>query len=336
MAFFFRGAVTSSPVKSRDTPADESCHSLGVSFLSDSSYECFSTNPLTGSVCQCRRSPRLLGNGYYVLTEDSFAVDDEGNVTLTPSKTNVSYKENLVRIFRRRRRVRKSLASLLSDVSQSCQSWLGGGVFGWTDSALQEEPSTEESNHDNHTPLRDDHPPLRDDHSSCVCGHTPFDHGHSSTYIRTPLKRDHTPIRLSHTPTRRSHTPDREFPHSFTYDPTENVCPPDKLKISQEEFMEEQCLSQEQCGQSVGGLLEVPPPTFIHDRSPAPADTPSGSPLVKALLLLLLMLCVCTAISSRWLMGGVVVTISFLLMSSLRKDVRWRCAKTEDITSRNE
>lgn len=71
--------------------------SLDVSHFSDSSYECFSTNPLTGSVCACRRSPRLLANGYYVLTEDSFSTDDEGNVTLTPSHTSVSYKENVVR-----------------------------------------------------------------------------------------------------------------------------------------------------------------------------------------------------------------------------------------------
>lgn len=71
--------------------------SLDVSHISDSSFECFSTNPLTGSVCACRRSPRLLANGYYVLTEDSFTTDDEGNVTLTPSHTSVSYKENLVR-----------------------------------------------------------------------------------------------------------------------------------------------------------------------------------------------------------------------------------------------
>ncbi|KAK7163499.1 hypothetical protein R3I93_007527 [Phoxinus phoxinus] len=129
MALFFKGAVTSSPIKTRRQEAEHICHSLDVSHFSDSSYECFSTNPLTGSVCACRRSPRLLANGYYVLTEDSFSTDDEGNVTLTPSHTSVSYKENLVRIFRRRRRAKRSLASLLSDMSQSCQSWLEGSVF---------------------------------------------------------------------------------------------------------------------------------------------------------------------------------------------------------------
>ncbi|KAF4117629.1 transmembrane protein 71 [Onychostoma macrolepis] len=129
MSFFFKGAVTSSPVKTRRQEAEYICHSLDVSHISDSSFECFSTNPLTGSVCVCRRSPRLLANGYYVLTEDSFTTDDEGNVTLTLSHTSVSYKENLVRIFRRKRRAKRSLASLLSDVSKSCQSWLEGSVF---------------------------------------------------------------------------------------------------------------------------------------------------------------------------------------------------------------
>lgn len=71
--------------------------SFDASFLSDVSYECFSTNPETGLVHVCRRSPRLLANGYYVLTEDSVVTDDQGNMTLTPTQTNISYKENLAR-----------------------------------------------------------------------------------------------------------------------------------------------------------------------------------------------------------------------------------------------
>ncbi|TRY66307.1 hypothetical protein DNTS_024306 [Danionella cerebrum] len=129
MAFFFKGAVTSSPIKTRRQEAELISNGLDASHLSDSSYECYSTNPLTGSVCACRRSPRLLGNGYYILTEDSFTSDDEGNVTLTPSHTSVSYKENLVRIFRRKRRAKRSLSSLFNDMTQSCQSWLEGSVF---------------------------------------------------------------------------------------------------------------------------------------------------------------------------------------------------------------
>ncbi|XP_066509091.1 transmembrane protein 71-like [Hoplias malabaricus] len=142
MALFFRGALTSSPIKTRSKQDDQTCYSFDSSFLSDSSYECFSTNQVTGSVCSCRRSPRLLANGYYLLTEDSFSTDDQGNLTLTPTHTNISYKENLVRIFRRRRRGRRSLASLLSDVTESCQSWLGSRVFGTADSShVTESPS---------------------------------------------------------------------------------------------------------------------------------------------------------------------------------------------------
>uniref|UniRef100_A0A673LUT1 Transmembrane protein 71 n=1 Tax=Sinocyclocheilus rhinocerous TaxID=307959 RepID=A0A673LUT1_9TELE len=127
--------------------------SLDVSHFSDSSFECFSTNPLTGSVCACRRSPRLLANGYYVITEDSFTTDDEGNVTLTPSHTSVSYKENLVRIFRRKRRAKKSLASLLSGVSQS---WLERNVFGRSVPIIPFQSSSQEeleNSYETNTPI---------------------------------------------------------------------------------------------------------------------------------------------------------------------------------------
>ncbi|KAI3374534.1 hypothetical protein L3Q82_021107 [Scortum barcoo] len=70
--------------------------SLDLSLLSpDSSYVCYSSAD-GGDPCCCRRSPRLLTNGYYSVTEDSFSWDEDGNVSLTPCKTSVSYKENLV------------------------------------------------------------------------------------------------------------------------------------------------------------------------------------------------------------------------------------------------
>ncbi|XP_039381889.1 transmembrane protein 71 isoform X2 [Mauremys reevesii] len=94
---------------------------------SDTSYECCSINPLTGSLFTCRRSPRLLTNGYYILTEDSFLSDEDGNVTLTPSQTSVTYKEKLVRIFRRRKKIRRSLASLFS--LSASDSWLNSTVL---------------------------------------------------------------------------------------------------------------------------------------------------------------------------------------------------------------
>lgn len=71
--------------------------SLDASLLSpDSSYVCYSSSD-AGAPCCCRRSPRLLTNGYYDVTEDSFCLDEDGNVSLTGCRTNVSYKENLVR-----------------------------------------------------------------------------------------------------------------------------------------------------------------------------------------------------------------------------------------------
>ncbi|KAM9439504.1 transmembrane protein 71 isoform 1-T1 [Clarias gariepinus] len=130
MDIFFRGTITSSPIKTRNSPRihqELPSYSFDTSLLSDTSYECLSTNPETGVVHLCRRSPRLLANGYYVLTEDSVVSDDQGNLTLTPTQTNISYKENVARIFRRKRKARRSLASLFSDVSQSL---LSGSIFG--------------------------------------------------------------------------------------------------------------------------------------------------------------------------------------------------------------
>ncbi|XP_006830907.1 PREDICTED: transmembrane protein 71 [Chrysochloris asiatica] len=84
----------------------------------DSSFECCSTDPLTGSHFTCRRSPRLLTNGYYIWTEDSFLCDKDGNVTLSPSQTSVIYKENLV---------------------SASKSWLRGRIFGDASSSPSED-----------------------------------------------------------------------------------------------------------------------------------------------------------------------------------------------------
>ncbi|XP_060761375.1 transmembrane protein 71 [Neoarius graeffei] len=119
MDIFFKGTITSSPIKTRNTQGQQPSYSFDTSFLSDAAYECFATSPETGLVHVCRRSPRLLANGYYVLTEDSIVTDDQGNLTLTPTQTNVSYKENLARIFRRRPKAKRSFATLFNDVSQS-------------------------------------------------------------------------------------------------------------------------------------------------------------------------------------------------------------------------
>ncbi|NXT26517.1 TMM71 protein, partial [Syrrhaptes paradoxus] len=107
-------------------------------FDDDPACECCSTNPLTGSLSPCRRSPRLLSNGYYILTEDSFLSNEGGNVTLTPSQTSVTYKENLVRIFRRRKKTRRSLAGLFSLGDSS--SWLSSTVLSDMDSSNVDDP----------------------------------------------------------------------------------------------------------------------------------------------------------------------------------------------------
>ncbi|KFV50362.1 Transmembrane protein 71, partial [Gavia stellata] len=113
--------------------------SYACAFLDDGpAYECCSTNPLTDSLSTCRRSPRLLSNGYYILTEDSFLSGEEGNITLTPSQTSVTYKENLVRVFRRRKKIRRSLASLFSLGASS--SWLSSTVLSNMDSSHVDDP----------------------------------------------------------------------------------------------------------------------------------------------------------------------------------------------------
>ncbi|NXB10947.1 TMM71 protein, partial [Cnemophilus loriae] len=112
--------------------------SCACAFLDDDpAYEC-STSPLTGSLPTCRRSPRLLSNGYYVLTEDSFLSDEEGNITLTPSYTSVTYKENLVRVFRRRKKIRRSLDSLFNLSASS--SWLSSTIPSKMDFSHVEDP----------------------------------------------------------------------------------------------------------------------------------------------------------------------------------------------------
>ncbi|KFM03953.1 Transmembrane protein 71, partial [Aptenodytes forsteri] len=113
--------------------------SYACAFLDDDpAYECCSTNRLTGSLSTCRRSPRLLSNGYYVLTEDSFLSDEKGNITLTPSQTSVTYKENLVRVFRRRKKIRRSLASLFNLGASS--SWLSSTILSNMDSCHVGDP----------------------------------------------------------------------------------------------------------------------------------------------------------------------------------------------------
>ncbi|XP_035887326.1 transmembrane protein 71 isoform X1 [Phyllostomus discolor] len=112
--------------------------SFACDFLDgDSSFDCCSTDPLTGSYLPCRRSPRLLTNGYYIWTEDSFLCDRDGHITLSPSQTSVMYKENSVRIFRKKKRIRRSFSSLFD--LRASKSWLHGSIFGDVDSSPAED-----------------------------------------------------------------------------------------------------------------------------------------------------------------------------------------------------
>ncbi|GAB5584248.1 transmembrane protein 71 isoform X1 [Prionailurus iriomotensis] len=103
----------------------------------DSSFEGCSAALLTGSHVTCRRSPRLLSNGYYVWTEDPFLCDKDGNITLSPPQASVLYKENLVRIFRKKKRIRPSFSNLFS--LGASKSWQHGNIFGDVDSSLSED-----------------------------------------------------------------------------------------------------------------------------------------------------------------------------------------------------
>ncbi|XP_060627691.2 LOW QUALITY PROTEIN: transmembrane protein 71 [Anolis sagrei] len=109
----------------------------GFTSYSDANVDhgCCSVNPCMGCALVCRRSPRLLTNGYYVLTEDSFLFDEEGNITLSPSQTSVTYKEKLVRIFRKRRKIRKSLVSLFNMAASNP----------WMNSTAMESPHAEDT-----------------------------------------------------------------------------------------------------------------------------------------------------------------------------------------------
>ncbi|XP_077927784.1 transmembrane protein 71 [Halichoerus grypus] len=103
----------------------------------DTSFECCSVDLLTASHFACRRSPRLLSNGYYTWTEDSFLCDKDGNITLSPPQTSVLYKENLVRIFRKKKKIRRSFSNLFN--LGASKSWLHGNIFGDVDSSLSED-----------------------------------------------------------------------------------------------------------------------------------------------------------------------------------------------------
>uniref|UniRef100_A0A1A8V3E7 Histone-lysine N-methyltransferase n=1 Tax=Nothobranchius furzeri TaxID=105023 RepID=A0A1A8V3E7_NOTFU len=272
MSLFFSGAVTSSPIKRR--LRNHFCESLDVSLLSpNSSYVCYSSLD-AGSPCCCRRSPRLLTNGYYTVTDDSFSMDEDGNVSLLACKSNMSYKENLVRVFRRRRRPRSSLVRLLSDVTETCQSWLDQnvlrGVFGTKQNQNHDLDSDQDRDVD-WAQSSKDCPSLLNESLWFGLNGTELDDG-----------------------------------CSFTYDPTEATPPPGKeapppQMLVQEDICSEICQSKEQFTQTLGELSEVPPPSPFYSTTCCCRTTaePTGVTM-KALLFLIFIIFILVVFSPEF------------------------------------
>ncbi|KAM8838837.1 transmembrane protein 71 isoform 1-T1 [Synchiropus picturatus] len=294
MDLFFSGATTSSPVKRRRTR--HTCRSLDESLLSpDSSYVCYPADG--GESCCCRRSPRLLTNGYYDVNDDSFLWDDHGNVSLTPCKSNVSYKENLVRIFRRRRRHRGSLANLLSEVTESCQSWLGQSVFrGVFGTGPVKEP--------------DQVPAQGSDPSPEGCT-TLDDSVWNSTFTYDAYE--------APPPSDKPAPPHQLVQEEISSETCQSQDPDQRFNLSP------------------AGLAEVPPPTAFHPCSrPPPSGSTTKTLLLLFLVLFLASAAVFISSWTSFVALGTAtaVTASSLWWRSGRRE--WRRAKTEDITSRNE
>nr|XP_057924789.1 transmembrane protein 71 [Doryrhamphus excisus]XP_057924790.1 transmembrane protein 71 [Doryrhamphus excisus] len=325
MSLFFSGAVTSSPIKKR-LRSSSAYQSLDVSLLSpDSSYMCYSSAERGGhSCCCCRRSPRLLTNGYYAVTDDSFLWDDHGNVSLTPCAANVSYKENIHRVFKRRRKPRSSLARLLSGVSETCQTWLDDnvfrGVFGTGQSQdLDLDRDQQERDQDQvWEPIGD------------------WARKEGFTKLEKPNQSG--PV----------HPEPDDGCSCFTYDPTEAPPPSDKVdrlpkQIIQEEICSEICQSKECFTQSIGGLSEVPPPLAFYTNGclqPAPERTAIKTLIVLMLAILVLWSCLlwCAGVKAAMTAAAMVCMLLLACMFIRRSGPMggWRHAKTEDITSRNE
>ncbi|XP_054623353.1 transmembrane protein 71 [Dunckerocampus dactyliophorus] len=324
MSLFFSGAVTSSPIKKR-LRSSSAHQSLDVSLLSpDSSYMCYSSTEGGGHSCSCRRSPRLLTNGYYAVTDESFLWDDHGNVSLTPCAASVSYKENIHRVFKRRRRPRTSLARLLSGVSETCQSWLDHNVFRGVFGTGQSQSQDLDLDRD-----QEDRDQVREPIGDWARkeGFTKFEKPNRSGPV---------------------HPEPDDGCSFFTYDPTEAPTPSDKFdtppkQIIQEEICSEICQSKERFTQSIGGLSEVPPPSVLYTNGclqAASEPTEMKTLIILMLSILVLWSCLLWRAGVTAAMTAAVMVCTMLLarmfISRSGPMGGWRRAKTEDITSRNE
>ncbi|XP_037132837.1 transmembrane protein 71 [Syngnathus acus] len=328
MSLSFSGAFTSSPVKRR-LRSSSTYPSPDVSLLSpDSSYVCYSagSTPEAGvhSRC-CRRSPRLLTNGYYTVTDDSFLWDEDGTVLLTPCAASVSYKETVFRVFRRRRRkAGGSLARLLSDVSKSCQTWLDSRLFGGVFRTSQDLD-------------QDLDPKIEQDNRHLL---------HDQDQDAAPQEGFTWPQEQS-----QSGLGQRQADNCcsiFTYDPSEVTPPPDKeaaprsKQMIQEEICSEIYQSSKRFDQALGELTEFPPPSVFYASACRQPDMPHRAGLrLMSLLALVFVASVFVMLGSGcpvWSAAAVCVitTTTTCLCVSWWPRLDWRGTKTEDITSRNE
>ncbi|KAE8599692.1 hypothetical protein XENTR_v10017288 [Xenopus tropicalis] len=128
--------VTSTPVADREHSFFNDCKLLQIKLFGNcserDSFDLQNTSIshdgsfTSGFFSPCRHSPRLLSNGYYVLDEDSIVYDDEGNISLEPTKSIVSYKETLARVFRRKRRhIPQRSLDVMDDIKQAGSFLLG-------------------------------------------------------------------------------------------------------------------------------------------------------------------------------------------------------------------
>ncbi|XP_061695997.1 transmembrane protein 71 [Syngnathoides biaculeatus] len=315
MSLFFSSMVTSSPIKRR-LRSSSAHQSLDVSLLSpDSSYVCYSSpvgSPLAGdvhSIC-CRRSPRLLTNGYYAVTDDSFLWDEDGNVSLAPCAARVSYKENIFRVFRRRRRkAGRSLAHLLSDVTESCQTWLDSRVFGDVFRTSQDPDQESKDPHSNQNWAQEEGFTSLEEPSWSSCSFFTYD------------------------PCEVVPTPDKETPFL--------------KQIIQEDICSEICQSSECFTQSLGGLSEVPPPSVFYASTCRQPNKLQSTGITSLTLFLLLFavfifttLCSCCFLRSAAevaAMAACTITATCMCASRSTGMRGWRRrAMTEDITSRYE
>ncbi|KAK7944479.1 hypothetical protein WMY93_000207 [Mugilogobius chulae] len=230
------------------------------------------------------------------------------------------------RIFKRRRRPHSALVSLLHDVKDNCQSWLG--VFRSSPEPDRRDLSPE------HSPVRSPHRP------QWFLEQSPVRRPQWDLEQTQDLELDWS--RTEETVWSKLNSTELEDNTPFVYDPTEAPPPPDKLPQILDQPCPDTCQSQDTFGQSVGGLSEVPPTLFKQPCRCQSSEQKTGLSLSR-FLLFIFTLFIMAAVYSRclWWSSAVVSALflsvsTFMMVTKSGPMGQWRKAKTEDITSRNE